>query len=81
MQSAFRKRKVTQWTINRGGSHNEAPQVQPSTVVVDLAALLEALNLVKGSWQETLEIGAAASAAIAVPFLAMGMSISVDGTN
>ena len=52
-----------------------------AAVVVDLAALLEALNLVKGSWQETLEIGAAASAAIAVPFLAMGMSISVDGTN
>ena len=52
-----------------------------AAVVVDLAALLEALNLVKGSWQETLEIGAAASAAIAVPFLAKGMSISVDGTN
>jgi len=52
-----------------------------AAVVVDLAALLKALNLVKGSWQETLEIGAAASAAIAVPFLAMGMSISVDGTN
>jgi len=52
-----------------------------AAVVVYLAALLEALNLVKGSWQETLEIGAAASAAIAVPFLAMGMSISVDGTN
>lgn len=52
-----------------------------AAVVVDLAALLEALNLVKGSWQETLGIGAAASAAIAVPFLAMGMSISVDGTN
>jgi hypothetical protein len=50
-------------------------------VVVDHAALLEALNLVKGSWQETLETGAAASAAIAVPFLAMGMSISADGTN
>jgi len=50
-------------------------------VVVDLAALLEALNLVKGSWQETLETGAAASAAIAVLFLAMGMSISADGTN
>jgi len=52
-----------------------------AAVVVDLTALLEALNLVKGSWQETLEIGAAASAAIAVPFLAMDMSISVDGTN
>jgi hypothetical protein len=51
-----------------------------AAVVVDLAALLEALNLVRGSWQETLQIGAAASAAIAVPFLAMGMSISVDGT-
>ena len=50
-------------------------------VVVDLAALLEALNLVKGSWQETLEIGAAASAAVTVPFLAMGMSISADATN
>jgi len=49
-------------------------------VVVDLAALAEALNLVKGSWQETLETGAAASAAFVVPFLAMGMSISADGT-
>ena len=52
-----------------------------AAVVVDLAALLEALNLVKGSWQDTLEIGATASAAVAVPFLAMGMSISIDGTN
>ena len=52
-----------------------------AAIVVDLAALLDALNLMKGSWQETLETGAAASAAIAVPFLAMGMSISADGTN
>jgi len=52
-----------------------------AVVVVDVAALLEALNLVKGSWQDTLEVGAAASAAIAVPFLAMGMSISADRTN
>ena len=52
-----------------------------AAVVVDLAALLEALNLVQGSWQDTLEIGATASAAVAVPFLAMGMSISIDGTN
>ena len=52
-----------------------------TAVVVDLAALLEALNLVKGSWQETLETGAAASVAIAVPFLAMGMSISADQNN
>ena len=52
-----------------------------AAVVVDLAALLEALNLVKGSWQDTLATGVAASAAITVPFLAMGMSISADGTN
>ncbi len=52
-----------------------------AAVVVDLTALLEALNFVKGSWQETLETGAAASAGIAVPFLAMGMSVSADGTN
>ena len=52
-----------------------------AAVVVDLAALLEALNLVKGSWQETLQIGAVTSAATAVPLLAMGMSISIDGTN
>ena len=52
-----------------------------AAVVVDLAALLEALNLARGSWQDTLELGAAASAAIAVPFLAMGMSISIDITN
>lgn len=45
------------------------------------SALLETLNPVKGSWQDTLETGAAASAAITVPFLAMGMSISADGTN
>ena len=52
-----------------------------AAVVVDLAALFEALNLVKGSWQETLETGAAGSAAVAVPFLAMGMSISADQNN
>lgn len=52
-----------------------------AAAVVDLAALLEALSLVKGSWQDTLEIGAAASAAIAIPFLVMGMSISADGIN
>jgi hypothetical protein len=52
-----------------------------AAVVVDFAALFEALNLIKGSWQGALETGAAASAAIAVPFLAMGMSISADGTN
>ena len=50
-------------------------------VVVDLAALLQSLNLVKGSWQTTLETGAAISAAIVVPFLAMGMSISADQNN
>ena len=50
-------------------------------VVLDLAALLESLNLLRGSWQTTLETGAAISAAIIVPFLAMGMSISADGNN
>ena len=50
-------------------------------IVVDLAALLESLNLLRGSWQTTLETGAAISAAIIVPFLAMGMSISADGNN
>lgn len=52
-----------------------------AAVVLDLAALLEALNLMKGSWQGALETWAAGSAAVAVPFLAMGMSISADGTN
>ncbi len=50
-------------------------------VVVDLTALLQSLNLVRGSWQTTLETGTAISAAIIVPFLAMGMSISADGNN
>ena len=49
-----------------------------AAVVVDLAALLDALKLATGSWQETLEIGAAGTAAVAIPFLAMGMSISAD---
>jgi hypothetical protein len=47
-------------------------------VLVDLAALLQALNLLGGSWQTTLETGAAISTATGVPFLAMGMSISAD---
>ncbi len=50
-------------------------------VVVDLTALLQSLNLVRGSWQMTLETGTAVSAAIIVPFLAMGMSISADRNN
>jgi hypothetical protein len=50
-------------------------------VLIDLAALLQSLNLVRGSWRTTLETGAAISAAIIVPFLAMGMSISADGNN
>jgi len=50
-------------------------------VVVDLTALLQSLNLVKGSWQTTLEMGTVISAAIIIPFLAMGVSISADGNN
>ena len=49
-----------------------------AAVVIDLAALLEALNLVKGSWQAALETWAAGSAVIAVPFLAIGISSSAD---
>jgi hypothetical protein len=48
-------------------------------VVVDLAALLESLGLVRGLWQTTLEMGAVTTAASVIPFVAMGMSISVDG--
>lgn len=50
-------------------------------VVVDLTALLQSLNLVRGPWQTTLETGTAISAAIIGPFLAMGMSISADRNN
>ena len=48
-----------------------------AAVVIDLAALLEAL---KGSWQGALETWAAGSGVIAVPFLAIGMSSSADCT-
>ena len=48
-------------------------------VVIDLAALLESLGLVKGLWETTLEMGAVITAASIIPFVAMGMSISVDG--
>jgi hypothetical protein len=46
---------------------------------VDLTGLLEYFKVVRGAAAETLETGATISAACAVPFLAMGMSIAADG--
>ncbi len=45
---------------------------------VDLDGVLEYYKLMRGSAPATLEMGAVISMASAVPFLAMGMSISAD---
>jgi hypothetical protein len=45
---------------------------------VDLDGVLEYYKLISGSAPMTLETGAIISMASAVPFLAMGMSISAD---
>ena len=45
---------------------------------VDLDGVLEYYKLIRGSAPTTLETGAVISMASAVPFLAMGMSISAD---
>jgi len=45
---------------------------------VDVDALLDYLKVLHGSASETVEFGAVLFAASAVPFLAMGMSISAD---
>lgn len=45
---------------------------------VDLDAFLDYLKVLHGSPSETVEFGAVIFAASAVPFLAMGMSISAD---
>ena len=45
---------------------------------VDLDGVLEYYKLIRGSAPMTLETGAVISMASAVPFLAMGMSISAD---
>jgi hypothetical protein len=37
------------------------------------------LGLVTALWQTTLEMGAVITAASVIPFIAMGMAISVDG--
>ena len=47
-------------------------------VFVDSDGVLEYFQLVSGSPLPTLEMGAFISAACAVPFLMMGMSISAD---
>ena len=50
-----------------------------AAVFVDLTGLLEYFNLVSASSPTSImEIGALISAASAVPFLVMGMSISTD---
>jgi len=49
-------------------------------VFVDLAGVLQYFDIVSGAAQTTLVMGAAITATIVVPFLAMGMSISVDRT-
>ena len=49
-----------------------------AAVFVDLAGLLQYSGLVSGLPSTILEIGAAMTAAIIFPLLAMGMSISVD---
>lgn len=45
---------------------------------VDLDGVLEYYRLIRGSAPMTLETGAIISMASAIPFLAMGMSISAD---
>lgn len=45
---------------------------------VDIDALLDYLKVLHGSASEAVEFGAVIFAASAVPFLAMGMSISAD---
>jgi hypothetical protein len=49
-------------------------------VFVDMAGVLQYFDIVSGASQTTLVMGAAITATIIVPFLAMGMSISVDRT-
>jgi hypothetical protein len=46
---------------------------------VDLDALLRYYHIISGSAGTPMEMGAAISMISAVPFLAMGMSISADG--
>ena len=50
-----------------------------AAVFVDLDGVLEYYKWLSGSAAPTLEMGAMISIASAVPFLAMGMSISADG--
>ena len=50
-------------------------------VFIDLDGVFEYFNLVTGSPFTTLETGAIITSASAVPFLAMGMSISADMQN
>jgi hypothetical protein len=47
-------------------------------VFIDLDGVLEYLKLVAGSPRDTVEMGAIITAASAVPFLMMGMSMSAD---
>jgi hypothetical protein len=47
-------------------------------VFIDLDGALEYLKLVAGSPRDTMEMGAIITAASAIPFLMMGMSISAD---
>ena len=47
-------------------------------IFIDLAGVLQYFNLVSVLPSTTLEIGAAITTATAVPFLALGMSISAD---
>ena len=47
-------------------------------VFVDLDGVLQFFTRTSGSPRTTLEMGAIISAVSAIPFLAMGMSISVD---
>lgn len=50
-----------------------------TAIFVDLDGVLEYFKILSGSPGMTLETGAFISIASAVPFLAMGMSISADG--
>ena len=49
-----------------------------AAVFVDLAGLLQYSGLVSGLPSTILQIGATITAALSLPLLAMGMSISVD---
>lgn len=52
-----------------------------AAIFAELAAMLQYFNLVRGNSLAALQVGAITLAASMVPFLLMGLSISVDSRN